>query len=128
MLHSNQALMIIALVPSFWPVSAAVCQEIIATPLAKEAPAQIPGGGIQIDIYNNTNNSQRLRVREPGGNWYVFSLPAGGGLNLRCGECTDHFEASTLDDARSVVNLIPGNEYRFLSENGHGRILVEKGK
>jgi len=56
------------------PVGRARAQEIVPTPFPKEPPAMIPGGGIQVNVHNPTPQPQQLRVRKPGGNWYVFPV------------------------------------------------------
>jgi hypothetical protein len=89
-------------------------QRIDAAPVAKQPPAQYPGGGVQIDVQNQTEDSQQLRVREPGGNWYVFNFPAHGGLNLRCSTCSEGFEAALLGDRQLSAVLTPGTEYEIL--------------
>ena len=99
-------------------------QEIVARPVAKAPPSVIPGGGVQVDVYNRTPRPQQLRVRAPGGNWYVFTISPNGGRNLRCAGCASHFEASVLDASAAPVLLVPGTEYEIRLGDGPGNLLL----
>jgi hypothetical protein len=101
-----------------------IAQEIKATSIGKMPPAHTSGGGIQIDIYNQTSSRQRLEVREPGGNWYQFTIPAQSGVNLRCQTEADHFEASLSGNADGAQPLTPGVIYDVLMSSRTGQPTI----
>src|SRR3954468_23900847 len=99
-------------------------QQIIAEPVGKAPPGTMPGGGIQEDVYNRTSEKQQLRVRAPGGNWYLLDIPPHGGRNPRCASCGSHFEATLPDDDDASLLFLPGTEYEIRRE-GRGQVLVQ---
>lgn len=115
-------LSVIGLLATLAAAVQALGQEIIADPVGKAPPATMPGGGIQVDVYNRTRQNQQLRVRAPGGNWYLLDIPPHGGRNLRCATCRRHFEATLPDDDASML-LSPGTEYEIRRE-GQGQVLL----
>lgn len=119
--HILVALSLLACAP---PIGRDDSQAIVARPVAKAPPSVTPGGGVQVDVYNRTPRPHQLRVRAPGGNWYVFTISPNGGRNLRCTACTSHFEASVADTSAAPVLLTPGTEYEILLGDGPGNLLL----
>jgi hypothetical protein len=99
-------------------------QQITVEPVGKAPPAGIPGG-IQVEVYNRTPEAQQLRVRPPGGNWILVTIPPNGGRNLRCIGCTGSLEARLPGNEGVAVPLSPGIEYEVHHGNTPGEIFVQ---
>jgi hypothetical protein len=99
-------------------------QQITVEPVGKAPPAVVPGG-IQVDIYNQTAETQQLRVRPPGGNWILVTIPPNGGRNLRCKGCVGDLEAMLVGNRAQGVALSPGIEYEVQQGNTAGEVLLQ---
>jgi hypothetical protein len=99
-------------------------QQLIVEPVGKAPPALVPGG-TQVAIYNQTAETQQLRVRPPGGNWILVTIPPNGGRNLRCMGCIGGLEAVLAGNRAQAVALSPGIDYEFQHSNTPGEVLVQ---
>jgi hypothetical protein len=100
-------------------------QDIVAQSIGKMPGAQIPGGGVQVNVYNLTPQLQRLRVRAPGGNPFVLALPPNGGQTIRCTSCPNDFEAALADEPQAEIILTPGVEYEIRQSGGQNHFLLQ---
>jgi hypothetical protein len=108
--------------------SVAHAQDIIAVPVGKQPPALCFGGaGTQVNVYNITRQPERLRLRNPGGNWQVFTLPPNGGLQFCCKVCSNELESRLLGEGESVTGLVPGTTYEIGYSDGQRLELRPRG-
>lgn len=103
-------------------------QQITADDVGKAPPSVMPGGGIQLDVYNLTSALRQLRVRAPGENWYLLDIPANGGRNLRCAVCREHLEAMLPDAEAPPRMLRPGTAYEIRQDRRGEVALLPRGR
>ncbi|HXE18780.1 MAG TPA: hypothetical protein VN629_04150 [Castellaniella sp.] len=108
------------------PIADLHAQDIVAQPIPKMPGAQVPGGGVQVNVYNFTQRLQRLRVRAPGGNPFVLGLPPNGGQTIRCAACPDDIEAALADEPSTEMFLTPGIEYEIRQAGSQGHFLLQE--
>ncbi|TDH64215.1 hypothetical protein E2C06_02395 [Dankookia rubra] len=103
-------------------------QQITADDVGKAPPGAVPGGGIQLDVYNLTTALRQLRVRAPGENWFLLDIPPNGGRNLRCTVCREYLEAVLPDGEAPPRILRPGTAYEIRQDRRGDLALLPRGR